>query len=246
MHRELIPLYGSLAINSFGFFIILGLLVFSIALLNDPKRPKLITIDQYYNTLSLAIIVALIGGRLLYVFGNWQSLDSFWEIFFFWQGGFSLLGGVLALLLVLPLYFKRHGIPIIAFLDLIAIYAPLLQSIARIGCFCAGCCFGLPAPHSWCMPLHPTQLYSAAALFVIFLAMFFYFQRVTTRPGQLLCIYLVCMGLERFIIDFWRGDRIFLGHGWDIFSLPQWIAVSIAVLALVAYCSTFLFSRARS
>lgn len=237
MHRELFHLYGPLAINSFGLMIIIGIIIFSILILRDPKRAKLITTDQYFNILSLAIVSALIGGRALFLIGNWQTLESFWQIFAFWEGGFALLGGIIALLLVMPIYFKKHHLNAIALLDLGAVYAPLLQAISRFGCFFAGCCFGMPTKlpfgviNQTCpTPVHPTQLYSAGALFIIFFAMYFWLQKQFKYPGQLICIYLILMSLERFIIDFWRGDREFSSIPFlQIFSIPQLVALAMAI-----------------
>lgn len=242
MHRELFHLYGPLAINSFGLMIILGIIIFSILILRDPKRPKLVTTDQYFNILSLAIVSALMGGRALYLLENWQSIESFWEIFAFWEGGFSLLGGIIALLVVMPFYFKKHHLNAIAILDLAAIYAPLLQAISRLGCFFAGCCFGHPTDMPFgiisptCgIPVHPTQLYSAGALFIIFCAQFFWLQKQFKYPGQLICIYLLLMSVERFILDFWRGDRAFTSISFlHLLSLPQLVALTLAIVASAA------------
>jgi phosphatidylglycerol---prolipoprotein diacylglyceryl transferase len=241
MHRELVPIYGPFRINSFGVFIVIGLLVFSFLLLKDPRRKKLITVDQYYNILSLAIIVALIGGRFLYIITNWHLLDAWWEIFAIWQGGFSLLGGILALLFFMPIYFKKSGIPALQFLDLAATYAPLLQSISRIGCFFAGCCFGIATNlpfgimNSHCNhAMHPTQLYSAITLFIIFVIMFCIAQYKARYPGQLVCIYLFLISVERFTVDFWRADREFVSSI-SAFSIVQLIAAAIAMGALITF-----------
>src|SRR5262249_6934928 len=116
MHRELVHLYGPFSINSFGLIIVIGLIIASLLLLSDPKRPKPLSVDQYFNALSLAIIVELICGRLLYVIPNWKTIPSFWAIFAFWQGGFSLLGAVIGLVIVMPLYFKKVHINTLQFL----------------------------------------------------------------------------------------------------------------------------------
>ena len=249
MQRELVHIYGPLAINSFGLFIIIGLVAFSALFLSDPKRPRLISTDNYFNALSLAIITALIGGRLLFVITHWQILKHWWNIFEFWTGGFSLLGAVIALLAVMPLYLKKRKINIVRLLDLAAVYAPLLQSISRIGCFFAGCCFGLPTTLPFGVlnpdcgirefahtPLHPTQLYSAVLLLAIFLLQYFLLQHYFKKPGQLLCSYLSLMSVERFAVDFWRADREFITvAGLEFLSIPQVVALIIASGALITF-----------
>ena len=181
-----------------------------------------------------------------------------------------MLGGVIALLAVLPFYLKKHSINTLALCDLAAIYAPLLQAISRIGCFFAGCCFGIPTTlpfgilSSECsldpafakgfggqaalqtMLIHPTQLYSASALFGIFLLMYFLFQDWFKKPGQLLCSYLILMSAERFIIDFWRADREFLS-GFPTFSIPQLVAFVIGCISIIGFLYfTFWHKQKRS
>jgi prolipoprotein diacylglyceryltransferase len=38
--------------------------------------------------------------------------------------------------------------------------------------------------------------------------MFFIAQHKATKPGLLFCIYIILTSAERFIVDFWRADRI--------------------------------------
>lgn len=245
MHRQLLHIYGPLAIHSFGLFIVIGLIIFSALFLSDPKRAKLISTQAYFNGLSLAIIAGLVGGRLLFVLSHPEALDHWWHIFAFWMGGFSLLGGVIALLVAIPLYLKKHAIEIVPLLDLTAVYAPLLQAISRIGCFFAGCCFGKPTSGAFGVYntqcgiaslsnrlLHPTQLYSAGALLIIFLIMYFVLEPLCKKKGQLACAYLLLMSLERFTVDFWRADRDLI-PGFSNLSIPQVVAIAIALLASV-------------
>lgn len=249
MHRQLLHLYGPLAINSFGLFIVIGLIVFSALFLSDPKRPKLISLDTYFNGLSLAILAGLIGGRLLFVITHWSMIENWGNIFAFWLGGFSLLGGIIALLLVIPLYLRMNDVTIIPLLDLAATYAPLLQSISRLGCFFAGCCFGIPTTLPFGIIntecgilgmnnkfLHPTQLYSAFSLLGIFLLLYFILQYYFQKPGQLFFAYLFLMSLERFTVDFWRADREYLSiTALQLFSIPQWVALCIALSSAIAF-----------
>ena len=256
MHAELLPIYGPIAIQSFGLCVVIGLLVFSWFLLRYPKRALIISVDQYTEILFIGIIAGIIGGRLLYVITDWYSLDSFFEIFYLWNGGFSILGTIIAVAITLPLYLSKKHIPIWEFADLVAIHAPLLQSIARLGCFFAGCCYGMPTHAPWgvCYEtvrssiyvdtslfegvyLHPTQLYSALALFIIFIFMYCIAPYFINKRGQLLSIYLMLTSTERFIVDFWRADRIFIKtYGLlHLISVHQLIAFIIFVVAGTAF-----------
>lgn len=245
MLHTLIHIYGPFSIHSFGLMIAIGLLITTHLALRHPLRKRIISHPDFINAIVIAISAGFIGSRLLYVIQNWHQLRHWTEVFTVWNGGLSVLGSVIGVLLVIPAYLKRHNIPLLPFLDIIAIHAPLLQSIARLGCFFAGCCFGAATRMPWgitytdresfaplCTALHPTQLYSSLLLFGIFLCMFFIIQKRFKRPGQPLAFYLFLMSLERFSVDFFRGDREFFGLDWMLpLSSHQWISIGIAIVA---------------
>lgn len=59
----------------------------------------------------------------------------------------------------------------------------------------------------WSYPVHPTQLYSAAALFGLCLLMLALRKKWHPFPGFLLPAYLFLYGVKRFIVEFFRGDH---------------------------------------
>lgn len=93
---------------------------------------------------------------------------------------------------------------------------PAGHCLGRIGCFLGGCCFGKPTdrPFGVVFPpgslpyelygeevaVHPTQLYEAAFLFVLFFILFF------VGKNFELPLYLSLYGIGRFIIEFFRND----------------------------------------
>ncbi len=246
--RELLHIYGPFSIHSYGLAIAIALLIFTFLLKRDPRYHRLDLANKFTGILLVGIIASLIGGRLLCLLGNREHIEHIGDILAFWHGGISVPGSVLGVLITLPLYLKKIGVPIIPFLDLAAIYAPLLLSISRLGCFFAGCCYGSVTTFPWSVIytdpasdaplnicLHPTQLYSSITLLFIFVAMYFVLQHLLRKPGQLMTVYLMLTSAERFAVDFFRGDRI------DTFvyaiSLHQIIALSI----FVPTCITFLW-----
>jgi phosphatidylglycerol:prolipoprotein diacylglycerol transferase len=247
MYPELLSLYGPFSIQTYGVFIAIGLVIFTFAVLYDYRRKGIIEADQFFNVLTVGFLAALIGGRILYFLTNWQSHESCWDFFAVWLGGFSLLGSTVAIILTVPAYLYAKKIPLLSFLDLVTTYTPLLQSISRLGCFFAGCCYGAPtsfilgiiprypiAQELNGIALHPTQLYSSFFLFIIFIILFIFSKRSFLKPGQLMCLYLFFMSIERFTVDFWRGDREFVfGYPFNFLSVAQYIALLLAALGLI-------------
>jgi len=217
MCQQLLHIYGPFYIHMYGLMLFAGLVLSIILLSYDPLTKKLVTQQQLFDAIAVAILTGLLGARILYLLFNYEKLESVWNVFAVWDGGLSLLGAVIGAVIGLFFYLGKQYIPKLAFFDLLALYVPLLQSFGRVGCFFAGCCSGITA--------FPLQLYSASLLFGIFLFM----QRARfslKKPGQLVSIYLILIGFERFLIDFFRNDREFLPwDGWDSLSIHQIIAL---------------------
>ncbi len=249
MQRELIHIYGPFSIYSYGLAIAVGIALIVWLIQRHPQFSRLNLQNCFTSIVSVSIISGLFGGRLLYTLSEPDGATTLIDFFSYWQGGFSVLGCILGVTLTLPIWLSYCKIPVLPFLDLLAIFAPLLQGISRIGCFCAGCCYGLPTNLPWGVmytdldssaPLgvyiHPTQLYSTVILLGIFALFYFVLQYRLVKPGQLFTAFLVCTSLERFVVDFWRADRTFFDNpSYAVFSINQWVALGIIACAGIAF-----------
>lgn len=246
---KLISLYGPCAINSYGFFIALAIVITVYCMVRNKRFNALNISYAISDIIAVAIIAGILGGRFLEVvsepalYPTWQACCAFWE------GGFSALGSIIGVLCIVPLYVRYLGIAVIKLADVIAIYAPLFQAIARLGCFIVGCCHGIPTKSIFGVmyihpetvaqlscAVHPTQLYSSCLLLGIFLYMFLYAQYRYVRKGQLVFIYIVLSAAERFVVDFWRNDRVFV-MGCTYFSFFQ----IVAIIMIGAACASYAF-----
>lgn len=215
---KLITLYGSLAIHTYGLCIALGLLSAYYLLSHDKKINKIITLPELTNIFTGLILAGIIGGRLLFIFENYNTL-SFITAFSLTTPGFSILGTVIAAVsFALWQQYFYHTFSF-TLLDRIALYAPLVQSFGRVGCFFTGCCYGMQyaglysitySHHDHLAPLYisfyPTQLYSAITLLFLFFLLYF-LQNKNQQSGQLLSYYIIGCATERFMLDFLRADR---------------------------------------
>ena len=113
----------------------------------------------------------------------------------------------------------------------------IAHAFGRIGCFCAGCCYGIETD-SWLGVLfpghltkvYPTQLFEAIFLFLMFALCSLLFYKRDYKYN--LPLYMVCYGVFRFFIEFIRGDdrgAFILGVSpsqfWSIFLVIGGIAV---------------------
>lgn len=239
--RVLLPLYGSVGIQSFGVCIAIGLLICTYLMSRHKLCRGILTQEALHTIVLITTLICFVSGKLFFVYCSPIMLGL---------AGFSLLGSVLGVLLFLPIYLKSRALPIIPILDLFALHAPLLQSISRIGCFFSGCCYGTITRVAWAvrytdplsfapahLPLHPTQLYSAFILALVFIAITKLFSKSYTQ-GEPLMFYVGSISLERFVVDFFRGDREYI-QDMSIISVHQ----AIALLLLIGTITVWLIQK---
>ena len=226
MFPRILHIHGPLYIRGYGLMLAIGLILFVFLTYKNPFRKKIISHEQFFNTIFIGLLSGIIGGRFLFVIFEYDAFrNNLLEIFYPWVGGFSMLGAIPAVIITVALFLKKKSVPIISLLDLAAIYAPLIEAFGRIGCFLAGCCYGMPTKASnWfsvtftnpnCLgtintPLYPTQIYSSIASLLSFILLYRLYIIAKKHNGALLgsglflCVYLDLASLFRFIIDFWR------------------------------------------
>ncbi len=221
MLPHILHIYGPLWIQGYGVMIVLGFFTFLFLTYRDVHRAKIIDSDTFFNAIFAGLVGAMVGGRLLFMITEWQSFSNPWiEMFYVWDGGFVVLGAIIGVIAIVPIYLKLHKVLVLEFLDLISLYAPVMQSIARMGCLLAGCCYGCPAEDFLFsitfknpvglaplnIALHPTQIYMSLLSLFIFIVLLV-IRDLLKKPGQLFCLYLILESLARVGVDFWRGDR---------------------------------------
>jgi phosphatidylglycerol:prolipoprotein diacylglycerol transferase len=251
---EIMHLGGPVSVHTYGFMISLGFLVLVHLANRDPRRGKILSKETFTNALLSGLIVGVIGGRVLHLIEYPAEVQANWlHAFYVWNGGLSVLGSVCAILLVMPLYLRFKKIPIIPLFDLAATYAPLMQSIARIGCLAAGCCYGTHTVAPWSIfythpssfaplfkQLHPTQLYHSFASLCIFLILYFFARTQKPRNGIIISLYLILESAARFSVDFWRADREIFKYS---LSFDQWVALGVMCFGLIAMSYTLYDSN---
>ncbi len=198
--------------------------------------------------LNLGIYVAIagiVGAKLLMVlFDLNYYLSNPGELFSLatFQSAGIFYGGFLLALAVAFLYMRRKKLPGLATADVFAPAIALGHAIGRLGCFSAGCCWGVPSHLPWAvtftnpeahrivgvplgMSLQPTQLYEAAAEAVIFAVLLRRFHR-PHAPGTIIGWYLVLYSTARFLVEFVRAHDASNPY-YGPFVVEQWIALAL-------------------
>lgn len=237
MHPEL---FG--VVKSFGLLLAVSFAV-GMWLSVRRARPYGIRSETVLDLIFVVLVSSLVGVRLFYVLTHLGSFDPWYRAFAIWDGGLTLYGGILLAILAVWWQARRRGV---AFLDIADIFAPGVMlgiGITRIGCFLAGCCYGLPCAGGVCLHfppgspawrqfgpvgVQPSQLYGSAAGFAVF-GLLLLLERWRPARGATFGRFLVLYGLVRFAEDFTRyyepGQVMALG-----WTNNQWISVAMAAV----------------
>ncbi len=252
MHPVLLRV-GPVTLYSYGLAIAVG---FLLAASMAARRARAAGIDpaRVQRIALIGFLAGLAGGRVAFVFLNWGLYRSApLEILRLDHGGLVFYGGLAAGVLAGTAAMRAMKMPVLATLDLLMPPLVLAHAVGRIGCFLNGCCYGKPTALPWGVVFpadilyrHPTQLYEAAALAVIFLLLTRLKKKglpgapSRTLPlpaGTVFLTYGLLYGSWRFLAEFLRGDNppVLLGlTGFQLASLP---------LALFCACLLLLWRR---
>lgn len=260
MHPKIMDL-GPLTIHTYGLLLAVAFIA-GIWLASRNAARAGLNPDSIWNLGLIIIFSALVGAKLLLFLSDYSYYsENPREIFSLstLRSSGVYYGGLLLALAASAWYLHKTKLPGWKVADITAPGIALGQSIGRIGCLSAGCCYGKPTTLPWGItftnqyaydnvgvplniPLHPTQIYESIGTFLLFLFLMWCLKR-KHFTGQIILQYLMLYAGLRFVIEFFRGDedRGFVLHG--LLSTSQFIGILTIIGAAVAF--TYLRRRYR-
>ncbi|MEE2614797.1 MAG: prolipoprotein diacylglyceryl transferase [Verrucomicrobiota bacterium] len=256
---------GVLEIHWYGILVACGFLV---GLWTASRRSVFDGLDgKVVSDLGVWIIIgALVGARALYVVTEWGEYSDkpFSEWVNFRSGGLVFYGGFIGGAIAVILYIVIQGRqPLWKIADALAPSIPLGHALGRLGCLMTGCCFGTacdlpwaiqfpanslafdalgqaPADAAHSVSVHPSQVYSALLNFALYGGLAWVYRR-KQFDGQLFALYLIVYSINRFIVEFFRGDYQFeqMWFGW----IKPGQQLSMMLLPLGLVLLVFLWRR---
>lgn len=235
---------------TYGLLGIIGLLLGLLAALLRCKRFGLSRDDCAYLYV-LGAVGALVGAKVLYLLpllpqlvGDLPLLASQPEVFVgrYLSGGMVFYGGFLGGIAGAWGAARYFRLRFSRFFPVLVPALPLIHAVGRVGCFCAGCCYGRQAPPPWGIsfthaiagpngvPLLPVQLWECGAELAVFFFLLWYSARAV-RPGNVLRAYMLAYAPIRFVLEFFRGDLVRGIYG--PFSTSQWISLVVFAAAVI-------------
>ena len=240
-----LPTYGVLF--AIGAFTAWGWFLRRARALGLPQEPV-------FNLAFYTLLSGLIGAKVALVVVDFPYyLEHPGDILATIRSAGVLMGGIAAGAAMFVIYAKRRDLPILTLGDAIAAPLALAQGIGRLGCFAAGCCWGVSSD-AWCavrftqmaahdqtgvplgVPLFPVQLIEA--LFDVGLAalLTWAWRRRPAPAGTVFWWYLVLYGAGRAVLESWRGDDLrglWLGGAVSTSQILSAAAIAIGIVFLV-------------
>lgn len=252
MHPQLFHI-GSFALPTYGFLAALGMIC-GLAVIFRLARFRGLDPDTMWNLGGIAAFSGILGSKLLLLINDWRDYAADPGRIFSMatlQSGGVFSGGLLLALACSWWYLRRHNIPFLTAADVFAPGVALGHAFGRIGCLSAGCCYGRPTNLPWAItfhnplaaelsgtplnqPLHPTQLYECVAEVINFAFLYWLCKRKKFE-GQVIALFMIVYGIERFVFEFFRGDG---GRGevlGGLISGTQAIALGLVIGGFVIY-----------
>jgi len=210
------------------------------------KKMSTLNVDHQQKLFFGVFISSWIGAKALFLISSAQGEYALYlnSANFWLGGGFVFYGGLifgLVFVLIYSCVLKKFSVQLL-FLTL-----PVLcfsHAIGRVGCFLAGCCYGIISDLPWAISMHghtrhPVQLYESFILIVI--GLFLLKNIVGTTPGMGLNLrsigaftisyYFIAYSMVRFFLEYLRGDLV-RGVNAFGFSTSQVISILIFLLAI--------------
>jgi len=224
--------FGNFEVTSFGVMVAVGALVGLWVFGRELARSGLPASGS--DAAMAGVFGGLAGAKLLWVAEHFGD-EPFRDLLLSrggmsWFGGFA--GGVLTALIVM----WRMRLPIVATLAASTPALAIGHAIGRIGCFLVGDDYGRPSDLPWAVafprglppidvPVHPTQLYEMAALFVV-AWLLVRWRRRGVPDAIVIGRYLILAGGVRFAIEFLRVNQRIVGP----FTLAHLVSAAMVML----------------
>ena len=236
---------GNMEIPLYGIFFYCGVLAAAAAAYFLCSRVPMARFDLVGSAIYV-MIGAIAGAKLLFLAVSFRTILALHlPLEAILKGGFVFYGGLLGGAAGLWIYTRQYRLPFPDFGDLYAVVLPLGHAFGRVGCFFAGCCYGIPYDGCFSytyhasagsvplgVPLLPVQLMEAALLLLLFGLQLWLFCRFPRRRGMAALVYATVYPVLRFTLEFLRGDTE-RGSLWGL-SLSQWI--SLGLFSVSVFC----------
>jgi phosphatidylglycerol:prolipoprotein diacylglycerol transferase len=251
---------GPLSVPSYGLILFIAFVIALWVVARQAERQKM---DPAVLTdLGIyALLGGLIGAKLLLIVVDFREyLREPRELKSILFSGGVFYGGLIGGIVAAVWYIRRHKIALWPAADVLAPAVVIGQAVGRFACLAAGCCFGRETHVPWAIvyhdmyaarqipelpldtPVHPSPLYESIACGLIFALLLWMVPRKRFH-GQIALTYVVLYSAARFVLEYFRGDKVRGIWFGGALSTSQIISIGLVLVTLAV--APYLLKRNR-
>ena len=165
------------------------------------------------------------------------------DILKIWQGGLASHGAAVGILIALYYFSKKNKKPYLWTMDRIVIVVALAGFLIRMGNLMNSEIYGIPTELPWgfifvrngeVLPKHPTQIYEALSYLLIFVLLYFIYNKkgAQVKQGLIFGLFLILLFTARFFIEFIKEVQVDFEQGMSL-NMGQWLSIPFVFIGLL-------------
>lgn len=209
--------------------------------------------DQMLEDFFLMMMpIVIIGARIYYVIFEWEYYSqNLMSIFYIWEGGLAIHGGIIAGVIFGFLYFKKKNVDALRIADTAFPFMMIAQAIGRWGNFMNQEAYGSIVEPSFYNGFPkfiadnmfidgyyrmPTFLIESVGNIIGFILIYFVFRKYGRKKrGDMAYAYFVWYGMIRFFVEAFRADSLMLGS----IKVAQLISLALVAFGLLGILGVY-------
>lgn len=248
---------GPLAVRWYGLLFVCGFM-FGILIFKKIFKKEGYSMELLDQLTIYMLVGTIIGARLghvlfydpVYYFSNPLDIIKVWE------GGLASHGGAIGILMALYLFVRKNKLSFLWLLDRIGIVVALGGAFIRLGNLMNSEIYGVETSLPWgflfvrssevvrgseeLIPRHPTQIYEALSYLLIFIFLFWSYNRnyFIKQKGMLFGIFLILLFGARFLIEYIKTPQ-------EVFenALPLYMGQLLSIPFILTGIILIIFAR---
>lgn len=250
---------GPVEVAWYGIIIVIGMMLAIFLTIKEAEK-RGVSEDFIIDTAFWAIPIGILGARLYYVLFELDVyLSNPIRIFYIWEGGLAIYGGIIAGFLTFYYRSKKENIPLLLLTDITIPYLLLAQGIGRWGNFVNQEAHGGEVSRQFLEGLmlpefiiegmniggtyyHPTFLYESVwSLIGVAVILVIRNREKFLLRGETTASYFIWYGIGRLFIEGMRTDSLYMGP-FRVSQIISGILILIGI-GIIAYQRLYKFPK---
>jgi prolipoprotein diacylglyceryl transferase len=203
-----------------------------------------LTTELLDNLTVYMAVATVIGARLGHClfYQPEYYLRNPWEILFIWHGGLASHGAAIGILIALYMFARKNKKPYLWILDRIVIVVALAGFFIRMGNLMNSEIYGIETSLPWgfifvrdgqLVPKHPTQIYEALSYLIIFIVLYWVYNKNQSKPRQgfIFGVFLIALFSVRFFIEFIKEVQVDFESSMTL-NMGQWLSIPFVLAGI--------------